>query len=47
MMEVKGEGRRRIHLLDDLRKKRRYWELKKEAEDDGDDSLSIEHKYLP
>jgi hypothetical protein len=29
---VKGVERRRMQLLDDLRK-RRYWELKKEAED--------------
>ena len=33
MMEVKGVGRRRTHLLDDLRNRRRYWELKEEAED--------------
>ena len=36
MMEVKGLGRRRrriIQLLDDFRKRRRYWELKEEAED--------------
>jgi hypothetical protein len=32
MTEVKGVGRR-IQLLDDLRKRRGYWELKKEAED--------------
>ena len=34
-MEVKGVGRRRrrIKLLDYLRKRRRYWELKEEAED--------------
>jgi len=45
---VKGVGRRRTQLLDDLRNRRRYWELKEEAEDrkDGDDSLLIEHKYL-
>jgi hypothetical protein len=50
MTEVKGVGgRRRIELLDDLRKRRRYWELKKKAEDrkNGDDSLSIDHEYLP
>ena len=49
MTEVKGVGRRRTQLLDDLSNRRRYWELKEEAEDrkDGDDSLSIEHKYLP
>ena len=31
MAEVKGVGRR-TQLLDDLRKIRRYWELKEEAE---------------
>ena len=32
--EVKGLGRRRrTQLLDDLRNRRRYWELKEEAED--------------
>ena len=31
-MEVKGVGRRRTQLLDDLRNRRRYWELKEEAE---------------
>ena len=48
MTEVKGVGRRRTQLLDDLRNRRRYWELKEEAEDrkGGNDSLSIEHKYL-
>ena len=45
-MEVKGEGRRRIQPLDDLRNRRRYWGLKEEAEDeiDGNESLSIKHK---
>ena len=32
MTKVKG-GRRRTQLLDDLRNRRRYWELKEEAED--------------
>ena len=43
---MKGEGRRRTQLLDDLRNRRRYWELKEEAEDRNrwKDSLSIEHK---
>ena len=45
MTEVKEVGRRRTQLLDDFRIRRRYWELK--IEKDGDDSLSIEHKYLP
>ena len=42
MTEVKGLGRRRTQLLDDLRK-RRYWEPKEEDEDKkyGNDSLSI------
>ena len=45
MMEMKGIGRRRTWLAD-LRNRRRYWELKEEAEDQeyGDDSLSIKHK---
>jgi hypothetical protein len=30
---MKGVGRRRTQLLDDLRNRRRYWELKEEAED--------------
>jgi hypothetical protein len=33
MTEVKKVERRRTQLLDDLRKRRRYWELKEEAED--------------
>jgi hypothetical protein len=33
MTEVKGVGRRRTQLLDDLRNRRRYWELKEEVED--------------
>ena len=33
MTEVKGVGRRRTQLLDDLRNRRSYWELKEEAED--------------
>ena len=33
MMEVKGVGRRRTQLLDDLRNRKRYWKLKKKAED--------------
>ena len=46
-MPLKGVGRR-TQLLDDLRNRRRYWELKEEAEDKkiwrhGDDSSSIEH----
>ena len=31
--EVKVVGRRRTQLLDGLRNRRRYWELKEEAED--------------
>jgi hypothetical protein len=30
---VKGVGRRKTQLLDDLRNRRIYWELKEEAED--------------
>ena len=46
--KVKRVGRRRTHLLDYLRNRRRYWELKEEAkiEKDGNDSLSIEYKYI-
>ena len=33
MTEVNGVGRRRTQLLDDLRNRSRYWELKEEAED--------------
>ena len=43
MTEGKGVGRRRTQLLDDLRNRSKYWELKEKAED-GNDSLSIEHK---
>ena len=49
MTEVKEVGGRRTQLLDDLRNRRRYWELKEEAEDrkkNRDDSLSIEHRYF-
>ena len=41
---MKGVGRRRrTQLFGDLRNRRRYWELKEETED-GNDSLSHEHK---
>ena len=33
MTEVNGVGRRRTQLLDDLRNRRRYWDLKEEYED--------------
>ena len=33
MTEVNGVGRRITKLLDDLRNRRRHWELKEEAED--------------
>jgi hypothetical protein len=33
MTKVKGVGGRRTQLLDDVRNRRRYWELKEEAED--------------
>ena len=32
MTEVKGVGRRRTQFLDDFTNRRRYWELKEEAE---------------
>jgi hypothetical protein len=40
---MKGVGRKRTQLLVDRRNRRRYWELKEEAEDQND-SLSIEYK---
>ena len=33
MTEVKGVGRRRTQLLDNMRNRRRYWEVKEDAED--------------
>ena len=42
MKEVKRIGRRRKPLLDDLRNRRRYWELK--IKKDENNSLSIELK---
>jgi hypothetical protein len=33
MMEVKGVESRRTQILDNLRNRRRYWELKEETED--------------
>ena len=30
---MNGVGRRRTQVLDDVRNRRRYWELKEEAED--------------
>ena len=33
MTEVKGVERRRKQLLDDLRTRRRYWQLKEKTED--------------
>ena len=44
-MEVKGAGRR-TQLLDDLRNRRRHWELNEVVGDrkGGNDSLSIEYK---
>ena len=46
MTEIKGVGRRRTQLFDDLKNRRRYRELKEEAKDrkGGNDSLSTEHK---
>ena len=44
MTEVKGVRRRRRQLLDDLRSRKRYCELKEEAEDKKEkDSLSSDH----
>ena len=42
--EVIGLGRRITQLADDLRNRRRYWELKEDAEDRKKLNLSIEHK---
>jgi hypothetical protein len=33
MSEFEGAGRTRTQLLDDLRNRRKYWELKEEVED--------------
>jgi len=33
MTEVKGIGRRRTNLFDDLRNRGRYWALKEQAKD--------------
>ena len=45
---MRGVGiKRRTQLLDDLRNRRRYWELKRrklKTEIDGSDTLSMEHK---
>ena len=38
MTEVKGVRRRRTRIFNDLRNRRRYWELK-EIKKDGNDSL--------
>ena len=49
MMEVKGVGRRRIQLLDDLEREEDIGILRRmlKVEKDGNDSLSIEHMYFP
>ena len=44
MMEVKGVGRRRTQLLDDLRNRREDTGKMKIKEEDGNNSLSIKHK---
>jgi hypothetical protein len=44
MAEVKGVDIRTIQLLDDLKNRKRYWELKEESKDKvGYNSLLIEH----
>ena len=40
MTEIKEIGRRTQY---DLQNRRRHWELKEEIEEDGNDSLSLEH----
>ena len=46
MTEVKGVGRRTTQLLDDLRNRKIYWDLKEEAEGGKrwKQQLSHEHK---
>ena len=46
MAEMKGGDDRRTQLVENLRNKRRYLELKEEAEGpkSGNDSLSYEHQ---
>ena len=46
LKEKAKDPRRLTQIPDDLRSRRRYWELKEKAKDleDGNDSLSIEHK---
>ena len=46
MTEVRAVGRRKTQLLDDLRNRKKHWELKEELkiEIDGNGILSIEHK---
>ena len=51
MTEVKAIGRRRTQLLDDFRNRRRYWEIKEEAEDrkkkkNENDSSNIRKKHM-
>ena len=43
-MEVIGLRRKLTQLFDDLRNRRRYWELKVKVEEDRNNSLSMEHK---
>ena len=40
--QMKGVGRRRTQLLDDLRNRRRYWELKEEHKEE----LHVFHKSM-
>ena len=39
--EVKGVGRRRTQLLDDMRNRIRYWELEEEEDDEKGRSGSL------
>ena len=45
MAEVKGVGRRRIQHLDELRNRRRYWELKEDAMKNEIGGSNIKKKY--
>ena len=45
-MEVEGVGRRRTQLLDDLRNRRRSWELKEDVEDKKKVEPMFYHKNI-
>jgi len=43
MLEAKGVGKRRTKLLDVLRNKRNYWEIKEEVQD----RKSLKRQFIP